>query len=70
MQRQSVISSNLYSVGYEPDTATLEIEFRHGGVYQYSSVPARVYEGLMNSGSHGQYFHRYIRNVYPYRKIA
>ena len=70
MRRQAVSSSNLYSVGYDPDTATLEVEFRDGSIYQYSNVPTRVYDGLMNAGSHGQYFHRYIRDVHSYRKMA
>lgn len=69
MLRQSVSSSNLYSVGYDPDTSTLEVEFRDHSVYLYSGVPAQKYDGLMNAGSHGQYFHRYIRTTYPYRRI-
>lgn len=70
MRRQPVSSSNLYSVGHEPETSTLEIEFRGRRIYQYSNVPAQVYDELMGAGSHGQYFHRHIRDVYPYRKIA
>lgn len=69
MQRQPVNSSNLYSVGYDFDTSTLEVEFRDGSIYQYPNVPAQVYEGLMNAGSHGQYFHRHVRNTFSYRKI-
>lgn len=70
MRRQPVNSSNLYSVGYEPEMSVLEIEFRGGRIYQYSNVPAQVYKGLMNAGSHGQYFHQRIKEVYPYRRIA
>lgn len=70
MRRQPVNSSNLYSVGYEPEMSVLEIEFRGGRIYQYSKVPAQVYKGLMNAGSHGRYFHQRIREVYPYRRIA
>ena len=39
MERQHVNSSNLESVGYDPTTQTLEIEFLNGGLYQYSGVP-------------------------------
>lgn len=70
MRRQPVSSSNLYSVGYDSETSTLEIEFRDGSVYQYFNVPARVYEALMSAGSHGQYFHRNIRDVYQYARIV
>ncbi|OQX00458.1 MAG: hypothetical protein BWK73_48340 [Thiothrix lacustris] len=38
-----VSSSNLRSVGYDPETATLEVRFRHGGVYQYYNVPEETY---------------------------
>jgi hypothetical protein len=65
MRREPVSSSNLRSVGYDPSTATLEIEFNSGGVYQYSGVPVHVYDSLMNSGSLGRYFSSHIRDVYP-----
>jgi len=39
MLRMSVSSSNISSVGYDPKTQTLEVEFHNGGVYQYFNVP-------------------------------
>lgn len=70
MERTSVSSSNLASVGYDATNQILEIEFNHGGVYQYSGVPLSVYEGLMSASSHGTYFDRYIKKGgYSYRKI-
>lgn len=70
MERQHVNSSNLESVGYDPTTQTLEIEFLNGGLYQYSGVPESVYQGLMSASSHGQYFDQYIKKGgYPYRKL-
>ncbi|XOF34892.1 MAG: KTSC domain-containing protein [Candidatus Electrothrix sp. YB6] len=70
MQRTQVSSSNLRSVGYDPETSTLEIEFMHGGVYSYSDVPEAEYNGLMSASSHGSYFNANIRKGgYPYRKI-
>lgn len=49
MKRQSVSSSNLRSVGYDPETKTLEVEFQNGSVYQYFNVPPQVYKGLMTN---------------------
>ena len=69
MQRQSVESSNLASVGYDAENEILEIEFNHGGVYQYFDVPENVYEELMNADSHGVYFSASIRNEYEYEKM-
>jgi KTSC domain len=71
MIRTSVSSSNLTSVGYDSISQTLEVEFNHGGIYQYSGVPASVYADLMAASSHGQYFDRYIKKAgYSYRKIG
>lgn len=69
MERQSVSSSNLAAIGYDAENEILEVEFNHGGIYQYDGVPANVHEKLMNASSHGTYFSAHIRNVYPTRKI-
>ena len=69
MERVAVSSSNLSSVGYDPDSQTLEIEFHHGGVYQYAGVPREVFEGLISAESQGKYFHANIKNRYPYTKL-
>lgn len=70
MNRQSVQSSHLASVGYNSQAAILEIEFNSGSVYQYYSVPTAIYEGLMSADSHGRFFHAYIRDVYPYQRVS
>lgn len=68
MERTPVSSSNLSSIGYEPETSTLEVEFNHGGVYQYHGVPQDVFDSLMQAGSHGTYFNANIRNSYTTTK--
>ena len=69
MNRLPVTSSNLASVGYDATSQTLEVEFNHGGVYQYFNVPEYVYEELMSASSHGTYFSANIRNDYGYVKL-
>lgn len=69
MQRQYVVSSNLKSIGYDPESKILEIEFQNGSVYQYYGVPRSLYEGLMGASSHGKYFHQYIKDNFPYQKV-
>jgi hypothetical protein len=64
-----VVSSNLCSVGYD-GAGTLVIAFHGGRMYQYSGVPGAIYTGLMNASSHGKYFHAWIGNQYPYRRIT
>lgn len=71
MKRVSVQSSNISSLGYDPAASTLEIEFHHGGVYQYYGVPSQVHEGLMKAESKGSYFHHNIKMAgYPYKKVG
>lgn len=68
LHRKPVSSSNLVSVGYEPDTSTLEIEF-HNGLYEYYNVPQSIYNGLMGAPSKGSYFHQKIKDVFNFKKL-
>ena len=70
MERTKVNSRDLKSVGYDPDTRILEIEFNNGGVYQYANVPSSVYTGLITASSHGSFLHKNVRNKYSYVKLA
>ena len=61
MQRTYVESSNLYSVGYDPRSEILEVEFHGGRIYRYFDVPPSLYTGLMQASSHGKYFNQHIK---------
>jgi hypothetical protein len=63
-----VSSSNLRAVGYDVNTKKLVIRF-HSGTYEYSEVPSSIHQGLILATSKGQYHHKFIKSVYPYRKI-
>ena len=69
MERIAVRSRDIAIVGYEPETSTLEIAFRIGGVYRYSGVPVAIYQELLKAPSQGLYFDRHIKHQYPYQKI-
>ncbi len=69
MNRTPVASSNVASVGYDPNTMTLEVEFMNGSVYQYFDVPETVYQGLMNASSIGTYLNQNIKANYRYTQI-
>lgn len=58
------------SIGYDPATAILEIEFLSGGIYQYFDVPEHIHQDLMNASSHGKFFAEYIKYNYRYQKIG
>ncbi len=69
MNRQSVSSSNLRSVGFDREAMVLEVEFHSGGIYQYFGVPEHVYANLVEASSLGQYFNANIKNVYRWRRV-
>lgn len=71
MDRVPVQSSDLATVGYDPVTSTLEVEFVKGGVYQYFGVSADVHDGLMAAGSKGSFFQQNIKKAgYPCSKVG
>jgi hypothetical protein len=70
MDRQLVASSNVVSIGYDEPSATLEIEFLNGAVYQYFNVGSDLHAQLMASPSKGQFMHAYIRNAYPFSRVG
>jgi hypothetical protein len=70
MERIVVSSTNIVSIGYDPNSQTLEVEFTSYSIYQYFGVPEHIHAELMNAGSKGQYLNNYIKNVYQYSKIC
>ena len=61
----------LASVGYDKATATLEVAFLGGGIYQYFEVPIDVHAGLMSASSHGTYFDVHVKQAgYRYAKVG
>jgi hypothetical protein len=62
MKRSPIQSSNLKSIGYDPASQTLEIEFSSGHVYQYAGVSAKHHSDLVASDSPGSHFAKHIRN--------
>lgn len=69
MERTPVTSSNVAAVGYDPDTRTLEVEFKSGAAYSYSGVPAEIHRSLVESPSVGAYFSANIKDHYPTTRL-
>lgn len=69
MQRTSVSSSNIASIGYDNQSSTLEIEFLNGSIYQYFDVPESVYNELMQAASLGSYLNSYIKGNYRFSRV-
>ena len=69
MKFAAVDSSTLAVVAYDSATWLLQLEFRSRAIYEYSGVPAVVYEALLCASSKGEYFNRAIRGRFPYRRV-
>jgi hypothetical protein len=69
MDRTPVSSSTVASVGYDPESATLEVEFSSGSIYQYFDVPQHEAVGLVNAASVGSYLTTQIKGVYRYARV-
>lgn len=66
MNRTPVKSSQIASIGHDPATNTLAIEFNGGKVYHYEGVPAEAHADLMAAESVGKHFGAHIRGKFPH----
>lgn len=72
MELMRVSSMNLHAVGYDPDSASLQIQFNNGEVYAYANVEPDTYEALI-AGDPGRYFASIIkpqRYKYVFTKLG
>ena len=69
MEREPIRSRSLVSVGYDPDTKELDVEFRSGAVYRYENVPAAFHVALLEGKSPGRFFAYHIRDAFPWTAL-
>jgi hypothetical protein len=69
MPRIHLNSTGLQAVAYQDQSALLELEFRSGAIYYYFGVPVQTYQEFLLAESKGAYFHRHIRDCFPYSMI-
>jgi hypothetical protein len=68
MERTPVDSSSIASIGHDPDTDTLHVEFKSSGkIYVYPGVSADDHEALLKASSIGAHFGKHIRAHYSGR---
>ncbi|MBS7827485.1 KTSC domain-containing protein [Wohlfahrtiimonas chitiniclastica] len=66
---QPVSSSNVASIAYDENSATLGVKFHSGGTYHYFQVPPAVHANFLNAGSKGTFLHNHIKGHYRYMKV-
>lgn len=72
MTRQQIQSNHIQSIGHDPMSGLLEVEFMNGSVYQYGNVGVDIYNRIMSHPSAGTAFANIIRNNpkgHPFRKV-
>ena len=65
-----VMSKTLAAAVYDASQAALQLDFRDGSRYVYSSVPPELFRGQLAATSKGRFFNQHIRCVLPYSKEA
>lgn len=70
MERQPVESKNVASIGYDEPSQILEVEFNHGGIYQYYDVSQNIYDEFMSAGTKGGFLNDRIKGSFPYERVG
>ncbi len=69
VRRDRVRSEAVASVGYDPATNELDIEYISGDVYRYAMVPPSVHRDLLAAKSIGAFVNRFVKPHYPGREV-
>lgn len=75
MERQVVQSSQIHSIGFNPETKTMQVEFRSrkpkepNSVYEYQNVDPKDHNALMAAESHGSFWIRNLKTKYKGKKL-
>ena len=68
MERKRIGSSKIRSVGYDPKSQQLEVEFNDGKLLVYSGVSLEVHRSFMAAPSPVAFFEDKIADDYPSRR--
>ena len=63
-------SAVIGKMDYDPETHTLLISYVSGQSYLYKEVPETVYKELRASRVKGRYLRFFIKDKYPFEKVA
>ena len=64
---ESVASSSIEAIGYDPATSELHVRFLSGRTYVYLDVPETLYASLLTAGSIGRHLNHFVRPRFEYR---
>lgn len=64
-----VKSSNIDEAGYEPESETLRIRYKNGGVYDYHGVTDKLAQAFEDAPSAGHFAATILRDHCPTSKV-
>lgn len=64
-----VKSSNVESIGHDPERQSLFVRFKSGGLYKYDGVSPEAHAAFMKSDSKGKHFKQNIMGKYVHQKV-
>lgn len=71
MNRDTVDSSMIASIGYDQTSGTVEVEFRpNGQVWQYYDVPEITYNEVRSAGSLGKAFNAMLKKHFREARVG
>jgi len=69
MERKRVNSSRIRSIGYDPATRTLEIEFSDGRINAYGGVSPEIHRAFLAAPSPNSFFEDRIEEDFTARRV-
>ena len=69
MQRLSIDSDSLRSIGYNELGQMMEVEFEDGTLRQYYDVPLDIYDDFLETKTKDNYFNDYVKDNYLFQQI-
>ena len=70
MIRTPLTSSSIKSVGYDPATRALHVEFHSGRVYEHADVPSHLADEFQTATSVGRFYNALIRGKFPHTEVT
>lgn len=74
MKMVPVVSSNIESIGHDPETNTMHVKFKDKGTsvgktYVHDNFPASEHARFIGADSPGSHYHQFIKGKYAARPL-
>jgi hypothetical protein len=69
MKMHPMDSSNIDSIGYDPNKMMLHVKFNSGKTYAYHNVEQIIFNKFLAASSPGGHFASHIKNKYEHSEV-